>query len=238
MSDDDDILAAEHALGLADASARAEADPDFARAVEAWRERLLPMMGAGERAPPAELWSRIAGAAREARQPEPAPPPRREGWRIATFVASAAAALFAGLLVVRPGPEPQAPTPVARAPAPPPAPAPEAEPRIMVAALMPDTGPGMVSVTFDGRAGRMTVMPTRMDPGSRTPELWMIPADGKPRSLGVIPAAKAATMAVPAAHRTMLGAGVMLAVSLEPMGGSPTGLPTGPVVMKGKMQLV
>lgn len=236
MSDDDDILAAEHALGLADASARAEGDPDFAAAVERWRERLLPMMAAGERAPPPTLWSRIAGAIREERQPEPAPAQSRNGWRVATFVASAAAALFAGLLVVRPGLAPPAPTPVASAPAP--VPTPKAEPRIMVAALMPDDGPGMVSVTFDDRAGQMTVMPMKMDPGERTPELWMIPADGKPRSLGVIPAAKAATMAVPAAHRTMLGAGVMLAVSLEPAGGSPTGLPTGPVVMKGKMQLV
>lgn len=238
MSDEDDILAAEHALGLADAAARVEADPAFAAAVETWRARLLPMMGAAETPPPPELWAKIAGAI-PAAVDAPAPPaPRTDRWRIATFVASAAAAVLALLLVMRPGGEgpvaPPAPTPVATAPA---APAP-AEPHIMVAALMPEAGNSMVSVTFDDKAGQMTVMPMRMDAGGKSPELWMIPADGKPRSLGVIPEKKAATMRVAPAHRAMLGAGVMLAVSLEPAGGSPTGLPTGPVVMKGKMQLV
>ena len=33
----------------------------------------------------------------------------------------------------------------------------------------------------------------------------------------------------------MLQAGAMLAVSLEPPGGSPTGQPTGPVVSTGKL---
>jgi anti-sigma-K factor RskA len=58
-------------------------------------------------------------------------------------------------------------------------------------------------------------------------ELWLI-ADGKPVSLGVIP--KAGEV-----HRTLpkglpLAAGRTVAVSLEPVGGSKTGQPTGPVV--------
>lgn len=235
MSDEDDILAAEHALGLADAAARVEADPAFAAAVDAWRARLLPMMGAAETPPPPELWAKIAGAIPAAVHAPAPPAPRTDRWRIATFVASAAAAVLALLLVVRPGGEapvaPPAlrPAPVATAPA---------TPHIMVAALTPEAGDGMVSVTFDDKVGQMTVMPMKMDAGGKSPELWMIPADGKPRSLGVIPEKKAATMRVAPAHRAMLGAGVVLAVSLEPAGGSPTGLPTGPVVMKGKMQLV
>lgn len=237
MSDDDDIQAAEHALGLADASARVEADPAFAAAVDTWRARLLPMMGAAETPPPPELWAKIAGAIPAAAEAPAPPAPRTDRWRIATFVASAAAAVLALLLVARPGGEAPiapplptpTPTPVATAPA---------TPHIMVAALTPDAGDGMVSVTFDDKAGQMTVMPMKMDAGGKSPELWMIPADGKPRSLGVIPDRKAATMLVAPAHRAMLGAGVVLAVSLEPAGGSPTGLPTGPVVMKGKMELV
>lgn len=235
MSDDDDLRAAEHVLGLADAGDRIAHDPAFAAAVERWRERLTPMLDGADRAPPAALWSRIAGALpAEAAAPAPAAAPASVArWRIATFVATAAAAALGTLLVVRPDPTPPPrPVEIARAPAPP------AAPRMMVAALMPEKGPGMVAVTFDDRSGRMTVMPTRMDAGGKAAELWMIPADGKPRSLGVIPDRKAATMEVAAAHRAMLGAGVMLAVSIEPVGGSPTGLPTGPVVMSGKMQAV
>jgi anti-sigma-K factor RskA len=77
-----------------------------------------------------------------------------------------------------------------------------------------------------------------MDAGGRTPELWVIPADGKPRSLGVVPEKAAAAMTVPPEHRAMLAEGVTLAVSLEPEGGSPTGAPTGPVVMTGTMSAV
>jgi anti-sigma-K factor RskA len=222
MSEDDDIRAAEHALGLADESAREASDPAFAAAVEAWRERLAPLLG-GDRAPPPELWERIV---KRLPANDPAKP-----WRIATFAASAAAAVLLGVLVLRP--ETQAPVP---APAPQVATAPEA--KMMVAALTPEQGGGSVSITYDDREGRMTVTPVGMDAGARTPELWVIPADGKPRSLGVIADKAARTMIVPAAHRVMIKGGVTLAVSLEPEGGSPTGAPTGPVVMTGTMTVV
>jgi anti-sigma-K factor RskA len=220
MSEDDDIRAAEHALGLADERAQEASDPVFAAAVEAWRERLAPLLG-GERAPPPELWDRIVKRlpANDAAKP----------WRIATFAASAAAAVLLGVLVLRP--ETQVPVP-----APPVAAAPEA--KMMVAALTPEQGGGSVSITYDDREGRMTVTPVGMDAGARTPELWVIPADGKPRSLGVIADKAARTMIVPAAQRGMLTGGVTLAVSLEPEGGSPTGAPTGPVVMTGTMTVV
>jgi anti-sigma-K factor RskA len=223
MTEDDDLLAAEHALGLADASAREASDPGFAAAVDAWRARLDPLLGP-ERAPPAELWDRIA-----ARLPanDAADPARR--WRFATFAASAAAAVLLGLLVARPAGE--APRPAAQIAATPQA-------RMMVAALTPKDGRGAISVTYDKGAGRMVVNPMGMDAGGRTPELWVIPADGKPRSLGVVPDKVAAAMTVRPEHRAMLAEGVTLALSLEPEGGSPTGQPTGPVVMTGVMSAV
>lgn len=58
-------------------------------------------------------------------------------------------------------------------------------------------------------------------------ELWLI-ADGKPVSLGVIPKTGEARHALPAG--LPVAAGRTFAVSLEPIGGSPTGQPTGPVV--------
>ena len=61
-----EALAAEHALGVLDARERAAAetrmatDPAFAADVEAWRERLAPMLGGVAAVPPTpELWRRI-----------------------------------------------------------------------------------------------------------------------------------------------------------------------------------
>jgi anti-sigma-K factor RskA len=61
-------------------------------------------------------------------------------------------------------------------------------------------------------------------------ELWLIKGSDAPVSLGVIPA-NGEVIAVPDA-----GEGIILAVSLEPVGGSPTGQPTGPILSLGPLQ--
>jgi len=63
-------------------------------------------------------------------------------------------------------------------------------------------------------------------------ELWALPKGGKPKSLGVVSGARAVLQLGSSADRS-LGDVPMLAVSLEPKGGSPTGLPTGPVLYSG-----
>jgi len=227
MSDEDDLLAAEHALGLADESAREAGDPAFAAAIERWRARFDPLLGP-ERAPPPDLWARIERKlpANDPGRRDPARP-----WRVATFAASAVAAVLLGVVVLQPTAETPVPAPLPQIAVAPPA-------KMMVAALTPKEGKGTVTIAYDDREGRMTVTPVGMDVDGRTPELWVIPADGKPRSLGVIAAADARTMIVPAGQRGLLSGGVTLAVSLEPEGGSPTGQPTGPVVMTGTMSIV
>ena len=61
-------------------------------------------------------------------------------------------------------------------------------------------------------------------------QLWMLPADGSnPVSLGLLPEQAGSIMLTPPdAFKLAQVSG--LAVSLEPAGGSPTGLPTGPVL--------
>lgn len=67
-------------------------------------------------------------------------------------------------------------------------------------------------------------------------ELWVIPAEGgAPLSLAVLGRLDA-RLKVPQAHRARLRAGATLAVSVEPAGGSPTGAPTGPVILVGKIE--
>jgi anti-sigma-K factor RskA len=67
-------------------------------------------------------------------------------------------------------------------------------------------------------------------------ELWLLPADsGAPISLAVLGALDA-QVAVPARYAEGLRAGAKLAVSVEPAGGSPTGAPTGPVILVGDVR--
>jgi anti-sigma-K factor RskA len=72
-----------------------------------------------------------------------------------------------------------------------------------------------------------------VEPG-RSLELWAI-ADGKPVSLGVIPADGKGRVELSDAQKALIAKPITLAVSLEPKGGSPTGQPTGPVLYQGAL---
>ncbi|MCE4057639.1 anti-sigma factor [Pseudomonas sp. Au-Pse12] len=69
----------------------------------------------------------------------------------------------------------------------------------------------------------------------RSLELWAIPADGPPISLGVVPVGGKGKINLSQAQRALLDTPIALAVSLEPHGGSPTGQPTGPVLYQGQL---
>ena len=62
-------------------------------------------------------------------------------------------------------------------------------------------------------------------------ELWLIVGDAAPLSLGLITNARG-TFTLPDAAD-----GLVLAVTLEPKGGSPNGVPTGPIIAAGSMAL-
>jgi anti-sigma-K factor RskA len=67
-------------------------------------------------------------------------------------------------------------------------------------------------------------------------ELWLIPKEGgAPLSLAVLGRLDA-RLIVPQSHRSRLLAGATLAISVEPAGGSPTGAPTGPVILVGAIE--
>ena len=63
-------------------------------------------------------------------------------------------------------------------------------------------------------------------------ELWVIPEGGTPISLAVLGQLDG-TLRVPEGHVERLRKGALLAISVEPAGGSPTGAPTGPVILSG-----
>ncbi len=61
-------------------------------------------------------------------------------------------------------------------------------------------------------------------------ELWMLEPEKDPVSLGLLPTVGEARLTLNQQQQAVFQRSQSLAVSLEPAGGSPTGLPTGPVL--------
>lgn len=245
--DDADLMAAEYVLGVLDAGGlrsarrRLRTEPAFAGEVARWEAHFLPWIESiPPVAAPAEAWQRLRrqlGWAAGDAVPGRMPPTPASFWRGLAYgsLGLATACALALVWVLR-----QPPAPV---PSPQPAP-PQVVTRIvapdMVAKIEDDSGRAMLVASIDSRRGEMTLAPVddMAVPAGRAAELWLIPAGGTPQSLGVIDPAHAATMSIPDALRAALGTDALLAVSVEPVGGSPTGKPTGPVVAKGAMRAV
>jgi anti-sigma-K factor RskA len=89
-------------------------------------------------------------------------------------------------------------------------------------------------VTADRARGLMTVKVVATVPltAQQALQLWAVPRAGPPRSLGVLGANRVITLPLPS---NAIGADVaLLAVSLEPKGGSPNpDGPSGPILYKG-----
>jgi anti-sigma-K factor RskA len=96
----------------------------------------------------------------------------------------------------------------------------------------------VASLSGDGRAlVTRTLTPVALT-RDQVLELWSVPPQGNPHSLGLIKADGLTVLKRSNLPATLLKGGTAaLAVSVEPPGGSPTGVPTGPVVFAGKMQL-
>ncbi|MGE8216258.1 Anti-sigma-K factor rskA [compost metagenome] len=238
-----DILAGEYVLGVLDAAQRSEAerriasDPGFARLVSQWENRLAPLLASLGSAPvPAHLWPRIRTSlgwpSVEARAP-------RAWQRTGFWQGMTALAAVVALVAVfsRRELEPVAPVapPVAVTPTAPPTPAEPEQATKPVTPLLHDDGtPGWLA-SVDKAQGKvlMVPVPAAADAAGRAPELWLIPAGGTPRSLGLVSINRAHTVSVPDTLRDALVNGSVLAITLEPASGAPQGIPTGPIIAKG-----
>jgi anti-sigma-K factor RskA len=107
-----------------------------------------------------------------------------------------------------------------------------------VAVLIDKYARPMMTADLDVADGRLVlrlkIKPPR-DFTDKVLEVWLVPPDGTPRSLGLLPSAEGGTtVALTLPHDTAEALATSeLAVSLEPSGGSSTGLPTGPVLFSG-----
>ena len=68
-------------------------------------------------------------------------------------------------------------------------------------------------------------------------QLWILAGDGTPSSIGLLPQTGEASLALDPAAVAALATGNTLAVSLEPLGGSPQPVPTGPVLYTAPLLL-
>ncbi len=231
---EDDVLAGELVLGVlnaqqrAAAQARAESDAQFARRVSAWERRLAPWLS--DTAPvvaPAHVWlqirSRLGWASADA--------PRGLWQSLAFWRGAAILASLAAVFAVWMG-RPALQAPVAVVPQ---ATEPGAK---LVTTLAHDDGSTAWLASVDPARGTVLMVPVphAADPQGRVPELWLIPPGKAPRSLGLVSIEKSHTVKVPQDVVTALGAGSVLAISLEPPGGAPAGAPTGPIIAKGAIR--
>ena len=92
----------------------------------------------------------------------------------------------------------------------------------------------VASISGDGRSLVLKPIAGAKVTAQQALELWALPAHGKPpQSLGLIASDKATTVL----RTSLLQGNDGFAVSVEPSGGSPTGVPTGPVISVGKLQI-
>ncbi|MCA8017578.1 anti-sigma factor [Burkholderia metallica] len=236
---DPELRCAEYALGVLDADARRELEASAARdpalhaTLERWQRRLAPLADDVTPVdPPARIWTRIQHDLGFITSPRPRSAAPSGGWwnsvRLWRWVGIGASAAALGLLAVN----------VIRVDEAPPRPAAD-DNHYMAATLAQTDGVARWTATVDLRRARMVVVPANTPPvaADRSTELWLIPPNAKPISLGVFASNAPASMTLPQAIVAQLDARAVLAVSLEPHGGSPSGQPTGPVIATGAMHL-
>ena len=220
LGDLPDRLAAEYVLGTLSGGARRRFDallpahPALRRAVAGWEKRLLPMALKAEPVQPAQaVWTAIEGKLGWT----PPAAARPSSWRVRFWQTFAAVATVAAVLLGT------------RTPTVPPTEAP------VIVVLHATKGSETLVAGLSPDRQQLTIQPLQKVAltSDQSLELWALKKDGPPASLGVIAADKLTALNKKTLPKDTKG----LAVSLEPLGGSPTGAPTGPVLFVGDLTL-
>jgi anti-sigma-K factor RskA len=219
LGDLPDRLAAEYVLGTLTGGARRRFDtllpahPTLRNAVAGWESRLLPMALKVEPVQPAQgVWTSIEGKlgwAAAARAPSSW---RLRFWQAFSAVATVAAVVL-GTTTPRVGPS-EAP---------------------MIVVLRATQGTETLVAGLSADRQQLSIQPLQKVAltAQQSLELWALPKSGAPASLGVISSEKLTALSRKTLPKDTKG----LAVTLEPLGGSPHGVPTGPIVFVGDLTL-
>jgi anti-sigma-K factor RskA len=211
-----DRLAAEYVLGTLRGSARLRLErwrgtsPLVEERCRFWEEGLMSLLLALRPVqPPAHVWQGIRARLNLVAQPRGSRAP------LFALAAGVVAVAILGALVYWRILAPAAPGQVATISAP--------------------SGPVLWQIEVYGKAGetfrlRVHAGVLAAPPAGRDYELWALPKGGTPVSLGLLPYRETtARRALTVAQQQALANSAQLAVSVEPIGGSPTGQPTGAV---------
>ena len=214
-----DRLAAEYVLGTLTGGARRRFDallpahPTLRNAVAGWEKRLLPMALKAEPVQPTQaVWAAIEG-----KLGWTPPAAQAASWRLRFWQAFAALATVAAVVL---GTATHTPPP-------------SEAPMIVVLHATKGTETLVASLSADRR--QLSIQPLQKVAltSDQSLELWALKKEGPPASLGVIASDKLTALSKKTLPKDTKG----LAVSLEPLGGSPTGAPTGPVLFVGDVTL-
>ena len=214
-------LAAEYVAGTLRGPARrrfealAREDREVGDALRRWESLLTPLAdGIPPVEPPARVWraieARIGGPARGSAKPVSG---ELGLWRAFGMLASGlAAVLIVALLWTSPNRT--------------------GDPALVAVLTSSDSVPRMVVSMQGDRALRVRVVKPWANMEGKSLELWALPKNGVPRSLGLVANESDTEIRVTATDARLFTASA-LAESLEPRGGSPSGQPTGPVLCSG-----
>ncbi len=222
--DEDGVLAAEYVLGLLSpeeheaVGERLRNEAPLRAQWRFWRARLSSLDGDfADVTPPPTAWARIE------RRLFPAAPQRSGAlwdsvsfWRGLTAVTASIAMLAILVSVVEPRPDPNAFA------------------AQLVAALGAQGSNVQVVALYNAESGQVRLTTISGAPVSgKDYELWAIEGNNPPKSMGVIKIDARNDVAIKPDLLAGFGPGTTLAISLEPLGGSPNGKPTE-VVAAGK----
>ena len=225
-----DRLAAEYVLGTLQGGARRRfeallpAHPGLRSAVWRWQDRLVPLTASVPPVTPSPaVWNHIEqqlfGESAAAAGTVASVQQRITRWweRIGLWQglagATSLATLALAVALTLPGP---------------------VQPPVVVV-MGTEQGPAsfVASVGADGRSLVLKPLAGVTVTAAQALELWAVPPKGAPRSLGLVSNQGATTVL----REHLLQGTAAFAVSVEPPGGSPTGVPTGPVVSVGRLEL-
>lgn len=108
----------------------------------------------------------------------------------------------------------------------------------LVAALQAEGSDVQFVALYDG-VGTVRLTALSGEPVTdRDLELWAIQGGGDPISMGVIPVNERSAVPLTPDVLSGWGEGSVLAITLEPKGGAPEGIPTGPIVASGEVHQI
>ena len=219
-----DRLAAEYVLGGLRAGARRRFvqlmrdDAGLRQASVEWEERLLPLaLALPPEPPPAHVWQEISAGIQAPASPaatgsRPSAERALYWWRALSAGLAAAVMVMAFLMLKPPAAPPDIHT---------------------LAILSAEQAPGALVLNRlpDKRLSAQPMRDLVALAEGRALELWAISPGQAPRSLGLVMPSQTTVLAPSLPPLP----GDTVAVTLEPAGGAPNGVPTGPIVLSGSV---